>query len=152
MNCYQYGTFLSHTQHKRPIYMPSTFGSRLAEERDRLGLTQGNISEWTGINRKTQSAYENDQRYPDAGYLMTLIGHGFDVVYLLTSSRPPRYGAVDEQLLRNVFSIIETGASAAGLPMDVEKKAKLFALVYQTSSETGQIDPLIVQKAIALIS
>ena len=132
--------------------MPSTFGSRLAEERDRLGLTQGNISEWTGINRKTQSAYENEQRYPDAGYLMILIEHGFDIAYLLTGKRAPRYGAVDEQLLRNVFAIIEASISATGLPMDVEKKSKLFALVYQTSSETGEIDPLIVRKAISLIS
>lgn len=132
--------------------MPSTFGLRLAEERDRLGLTQGNISEWTGINRKTQSAYEKEQRYPDAGYLMTLLEHGFDVSYLLAGKRAPRYGAVDEQLLRSVFAIIETSISAAGHSMDVEKKAKLFALVYQTASETGQVDPLVAQKAIDLLS
>jgi len=132
--------------------MPSTFSLRLAEERDRLGLTQGNISEWTGINRKTQSAYEKEQRYPDAGYLMTLLEHGFDVWYLLTGKRAPRYGAVDEQLLQNVFTIIETSISATGHSMDVEKKAKLVALIYQTASETGQVDPLVAQKAIDLIS
>jgi transcriptional regulator with XRE-family HTH domain len=132
--------------------MPTTFGLRLAEERNPLGLTQGNISEWTGINRKTQSAYEKEQRYPDAGYLMTLLEHGFDVSYLLTGKRAPRYGAVDEQVLRSVFAIIETSISAAGHSMDVEKKAKLFALVYQTASETGQVDPLVAQKAIDLLS
>src|SRR5258708_13731977 len=132
--------------------MPSTFGLRLAEERDRLGLTQGNISEWTGINRKTQSAYEKEQRYPDAGYLMTLLEHGFDVSYLLTGNRAPRYGAVDEQLLRSVFAIIETSISAAGHSMEVEKKAKLFALVYQTASEPRRLDPLVAQKPIYLLS
>ncbi|MEX3968222.1 helix-turn-helix domain-containing protein [Paraburkholderia sp. EG286B] len=132
--------------------MPLTFGSRLAEERDRLGFTQGNIAEWTGINRKTQSAYEKEQRYPDAGYLMTLIEHGVDVAYLLTGKRAARYGAVDEQLLQKVFATIEASISDTGIPVDVEKKAKLFALVYQASSETGQVDPLIVRKAISLIS
>jgi transcriptional regulator with XRE-family HTH domain len=132
--------------------MPFTFGSRLVEERDRLGFTQGNIAEWTGINRKTQSAYEKEQRYPDAGYLMTLIEHGVDVAYLLTGKRAARYGAVDEQLLQKVFATIEASISATGIPVDAEKKAKLFALVYQTSSETGQVDPLIVRKAISLIS
>jgi len=36
--------------------------------------------------------------------------------------------------------------------MDVGKKAKLVALIYQTASETGQVDPLVAQKAIDLIS
>src|SRR5258708_13403607 len=122
--------------------MPSTFGLRLAEERDRLGLTQGNISEWTGINRKTQSAYEKEQRYPDAGYLMTLLEHGFDVSYLLTGNRAPRYGAVDEQLLRSVFAIIETSISAAGHSMDVEKKPNLFAPVYHTPPQPAPVHPI----------
>ena len=78
--------------------------------------------------------------------------HGFDVSYLLTGKRAPRYGAVDEQLIRSVFAIIETSISAAGHSMDIEKKAKLFALVYQTASETGQVDPLVAQKAIDLLS
>lgn len=132
--------------------MPSTFGLRLAEERDRLSLTQGNISEWTGINRKTQSAYEKEQHYPDAGYLMTLLEHGFDVSYLLTGKRAPRYGAVDEQLLQNVFATIETSIADAGLSMDMEKRAKLFALVYRTAAETGHVDPLVVKKAVDLLS
>ncbi|MEX3968125.1 hypothetical protein AB4Y42_39070 [Paraburkholderia sp. EG286B] len=83
---------------------------------------------------------------------MTLIEHGVDVAYLLTGKRAPHYGTVDEQLLQKVFAIIETSTSAAGLSVDVETKAKLFALVYQSASETGQVDPLIVRKAIDLIS
>jgi transcriptional regulator with XRE-family HTH domain len=131
--------------------MPSSFGSRLVEQRDRLGLTQGDICELTGINRKTQFAYEKDQRYPDAGYLTTLLKHGFDVSYLLTGERPPRYGAIHEELLCAVLTAVDATVTSAGHSIAPEKKAKLVALVYQTSAENGQVDPLVVQKAVGLI-
>jgi transcriptional regulator with XRE-family HTH domain len=132
--------------------MTLTFGARLFEERDRLGLTQTDICEWTDINRRTQSAYEKDQRYPDAGYLMTLLEHDFDVSYLLTGKRPPRYGAVDTELLCSVFTAIEAGLQSTSRTLDVNSKARLFSLIYQASSETGSVDPLVVQKAIDLLS
>lgn len=132
--------------------MTSTFGARLLEERDRLGLTQTDICEWTDINRRTQSAYEKDQRYPDAGYLMTLLEHDFDVAYLLTGKRAPRYGAVDTELLCSVFTAIEAGLQSTIRTLDVNNKARLFSLIYQASSETGTVDPLVVQKAIDLLS
>jgi transcriptional regulator with XRE-family HTH domain len=132
--------------------MTSTFGSRLLEERDRLRLTQSNICEWTDINRRTQSAYEKDQRYPDAGYLMILLEHGFDVSYLLTGTRPPRHGIVDVELLCNVFTSIEAALQPTKRALDMNDKARLFALVYQASSESGSVDPLVVQKAIELLA
>jgi transcriptional regulator with XRE-family HTH domain len=131
--------------------MTSTFGARLLEERDRLRLTQTNICEWTGINRRTQSAYEKDQRYPDAGYLMTLLEHDFDVSYLLTGKRAPRYGTIDTELLCSVFSAIEAGLQSTSRALDVNSKARLFSLIYQASSETGSVDPHVVQKAIDLL-
>ncbi|CAE6926176.1 hypothetical protein R69927_06858 [Paraburkholderia domus] len=133
-------------------FMPYSFGARLIEERDRLGLTQGDICESTGINRKTQFAYERDHRYPDAGYLMTLLKQGFDVSYMLSGERPPRYGTVHEDLLCNVLVAVDTGLSRVGRSIDAARKAKLVALLYQTSSETGQVDPIVVQKAIDLLS
>jgi hypothetical protein len=50
-----------------------------------------------------------------------------------------------------VFNAVEAALSAAGQPVDTGKKAKLVALVYQTSAENGQVDPLVVQKAVGLI-
>lgn len=124
----------------------------MIEERDRLDLTQGDICESTGINRKTQFAYERDHRYPDAGYLMTLLKLGFDVPYMLSGERPPRYGTVHEELLCNVLVAVDTGLSRAGRSLNASRKAKLVALVYQTASETGQVDQIVAQKAIDLLS
>lgn len=109
----------------RPIYMPSTFDLCLAKARDRLGLTQGNISEWTGINRKAQSAHENEQRYPNAGCLMTLFEDGFDVSYMQSGKCAPRNGAAGQQLRRSVFTIIETRISAAELSIDLSRTMRM---------------------------
>ncbi len=132
--------------------MSQTFGARLIEERDRLKLSQSDICELTGINRKTQFAYEKDLRYPDAGYLMTLLQNGFDIAYMLTAIRPPRYGAIDEGLLCAVLTAVDAALASIGRTFENDKKAKLIALVYQTSAEKGTVDPVVVQKAIALAS
>jgi transcriptional regulator with XRE-family HTH domain len=131
--------------------MRNSMGDRIVAERERLGIQQGDVCTWTGVSRSTQFAYERGERFPDAGYLVTLIEHGFDVPYILTGKRPPRYGAIDEELLRSVFSTVEAALSEAGQFIDTGKKAKLVALLYQTSAENGQVDPVVVQKAVGLI-
>ncbi|MDH0866467.1 helix-turn-helix transcriptional regulator [Mitsuaria sp. GD03876] len=62
----------------------STFGERLREERIRLGLNQIDFGALGSVTKSTQINYEKGERSPDADYLMTLIPHGVDVVYLLT--------------------------------------------------------------------
>jgi transcriptional regulator with XRE-family HTH domain len=131
--------------------MPTGFGQRLIEERDRLSLTQMEIAEWTRIHRKTQSAYEREESYPDAAYLMTLLAHEFDVTYLLTGHRTPRYGTVDPTLLQTVFSAIEHGLARTERTVGPEEKAKLFSLVYQTAADSGHVDPLVIQRALDLL-
>lgn len=131
--------------------MPSDFSERLVEERRRLSVTQAEIAGWTKIHRKTQSAYEAGESYPDAAYLMTLLEHGFDVAYLLTGQRPPRYGSVDSELLQNVFVAIEHGVAGAKRKITTAEKSKLFSLIYQAASESGRVDPLVLQKAIDLL-
>jgi transcriptional regulator with XRE-family HTH domain len=132
--------------------MTHSIGSRLLEERERFGLSQNQICDLTGVSRKTQFSYEKSVRLPDAGYLSILAVHNLDVLYIVTGKRAPRYGTVNEELLRNVFTAVETALSSANQSVSVEKKAKLVALVYQTASDTGQVDPLVAQKAIDLLS
>jgi transcriptional regulator with XRE-family HTH domain len=127
------------------------FGARLREERERFGVTQIDIATWTGITRQSQAAFEKGQRFPDAGYLMTLITHGFDVAFLLTGQRPPRYGTADQHLLHEVFVAIDDALGARDKVVPADKKATLFALVYQSACETGQIDPSIVSKGVSLL-
>jgi transcriptional regulator with XRE-family HTH domain len=87
-----------------------SFGSRLRQERDRLGLTQQKFGELGGVKRVSQHLYEQDVRVPDMTYLMRLKEGGVDVWFLIngapstarTSSALPistyvsAYRAVDE--------------------------------------------------------
>ena len=63
------------------------FGSRLAEERKRLGLKQAEFAAlvWTDVPK--QSLYENDRRELRADYLARMAGAKVDIVYVLTGQR-----------------------------------------------------------------
>jgi len=47
----------------------NTRGSRLREERARLGLNQDDLAAAGGVKRRAQINYEQDERSPDAEYL-----------------------------------------------------------------------------------
>ena len=70
----------------------STIGTRLKEERERLGLTQVSMAEKVDSSRTSQQHYENDRRYPDAGYLAQVSALGVDVQYVITGQRSATTG------------------------------------------------------------
>lgn len=67
-----------------------SIGSRLKEERERLGLSQTALADVGGATRKTQFNYETDTRRPDADYLASIAGAGVDVLYVLLGDEPNR--------------------------------------------------------------
>ena len=84
----------------------SSIGSRLREERDRLGYNQSELAEIGGTQRKTQFNYETDARRPDAGYLAAVAFAGIDVLYVLTGSSegvPLSSLAPEEEELLDLF-------------------------------------------------
>ena len=64
-----------------------SFGTRLADERKRLGLRQAPFAKLVGTNISKQSLYENNKRDLRASYLARLPAAGVDVVYILTGRR-----------------------------------------------------------------
>ena len=60
-----------------------SIGERLKEERKRLGLSQMELCELTGITRKTLFSYETGERSPKVLVLSALFDHDFDVDYIL---------------------------------------------------------------------
>ncbi|WP_259461005.1 helix-turn-helix domain-containing protein [Paraburkholderia sp. BL23I1N1] len=117
-------------------------------ERERLGLSQGEMHAISGASRRAQFNYEQGVRLPDVGYLAALAQRGFDVLYLVTGTRVTRHGAVDENMLCRVLVAVDV--ALGNRPIDAQKKSKLIALVYQSASDSGQIDQLLVKKAIDL--
>jgi transcriptional regulator with XRE-family HTH domain len=63
------------------------FGTRLAEERKRLGLKQAEFAALVGTDVPKQSLYENNRRELRADYLARLADARVDVVYVLTGMR-----------------------------------------------------------------
>lgn len=61
-----------------------TLGERLRHERKRLGMTQSELANLAGIERRAQSNYENNQRNPDTAYMGKLARAGFDVLFIMT--------------------------------------------------------------------
>lgn len=64
-----------------------TFGDRLREERERLGVSQAALGELGGVRKQAQLKYEGNARQPDSAYLGRIARYGVDVLYLLTGQR-----------------------------------------------------------------
>lgn len=62
-------------------------GARLAEERNRVGLSQTEFGSACGIARTAQYRYERGQRSPDTDYLGLAETLGVDVLYVLNGTR-----------------------------------------------------------------
>jgi transcriptional regulator with XRE-family HTH domain len=62
------------------------YGSRLREERKRLGKTQEELAAIGGVTTRTQRTYEAGRRVPDSKYLNRLAAAGVDVNYILTET------------------------------------------------------------------
>ncbi|MCA8434040.1 helix-turn-helix domain-containing protein [Burkholderia seminalis] len=71
-------------------------GSRLRDERLRIGLSQDEFATVGGVARRSQSAYESDERAPDAAYLLAIRAIGVDIGYVLTGERFAAGGAAPE--------------------------------------------------------
>ena len=84
-----------------------SFGTRLADERKRLGLKQAEFAALAGTDVPKQSLYENDRRALRADYLARLAEAGVDIVYVVTGRRGEgeRLGEGPSGLLSSYFSL-----------------------------------------------
>lgn len=62
-------------------------GERLRQERRRLGLTQEDLANSTGIHRRTQANYELGKTAPDMSYFQALRRVGLDATYVQTGTK-----------------------------------------------------------------
>ena len=67
----------------------SGIGSRLRQERERLGLSQKAFGEIGGVEPNAQGKYESGERAPKADYLSRVAERGADVLYILTGTPTP---------------------------------------------------------------
>lgn len=74
-----------------------SISERLKEERNRLGLTQAELSLAGGVKPRSQVHYEAGERKPDAVYLAAVAVVGVDVQYVLTGIRSDQVLNTDER-------------------------------------------------------
>ena len=67
----------------------SGIGSRLRQERERLGMSQKAFGVIGGVEANAQGKYENGDRAPKADYLSRVAERGVDVLFVLTGSPTP---------------------------------------------------------------
>ncbi len=100
--------------------MDTSVGTRLREERERMGLTQAAMGEMLGMAKHSILNYEGDKRSPDAVFMTAIAQAGADVLYILTGQRTPKavLSAEESALLDNYNSADEKGKAAARAVLD----------------------------------
>ena len=85
------------------------FGSRLKEERKRLGLNQAEFAQLANVKRLAQSQYENETTGPSIRYLSSIAEGGVDLLYLLFGKRQakPLQPEIERQIKIRAFSLLE---------------------------------------------
>lgn len=96
----------------------STVGSRLKEERKRLGFSQEEFATTAGITRRPYTAWESGNTSPTAFQLGALAQAGADVRYIVTGDRegpPPLVLTADEKELLSLFRAASLSVKAAAI-------------------------------------
>lgn len=89
-------------------------GSRLKEERKRLGLSQASLAVAGGIEANAQGSYERGKRFPNATYLSLIAAAGVDILFVVTGVRKARSIDSITTLEAKVLEELD------GLPEDVQ--------------------------------
>ena len=98
-------------------------GTRLREERDRLGMTQEGFGQAGGVLKRALIRYEKGERMPDATFLAAIAAAGADVLYILTGQR----------------SGVAAAAPVAAEPAaQLSRRALAVAQNYEATSEEGK--------------
>jgi transcriptional regulator with XRE-family HTH domain len=108
----------------------SDIGSRLRQERKRLGLSQREIGQLGGVAANAQGKYESGERVPKADYLAALANIGVDVLYILTGQ------AASALAMDNLVSrVARAGGEPAAMFVEVQQAvSQLVTTIEQISS------------------
>lgn len=110
--------------------MTTHVGDRLREERLRIGVSQEDAALLCGVSRAMWGRYERAVSLPGASVLLHLIGHGFDLNYILGGSRTLSDSTLNDE---------ETALLAAFRATDDEGRASALRAVNMERMRTGMV-------------
>jgi transcriptional regulator with XRE-family HTH domain len=134
-----------HHSDQRAAVKPRTFGQRLRQERDRLGLSQADFAERGGVRRTTQHIYESDTRVPDLKYLERVQEAGADLAYLVLGERLPvgRHDTLtlSYAALSNIYRVVDEFCRGdGGTPLPLDSRLLFFQLLCASVKDRGSSD------------
>ncbi|MGE1153310.1 helix-turn-helix domain-containing protein [Pseudomonas sp. ICMP 460] len=119
----------------------SGIGSRLRQERERLGMSQKNFGEVGGVEANAQGKYESGGRAPKADYLSRVAERGVDVLYVLTGSPTPiqleNLSSLEEKILENYRAMFKEDQDAI--------RRLTTTLAEHSAAQSGKLKPVFSQ-------
>jgi len=114
-------------------------GTRLKEERKRLGYAQEAMAVACGIGKRTQILFEQDAHFPGGAYFLAADELGVDVMYVMTG-RHERLAPPDIELLDawRQASVPARAAAMAALTGGAPHASELAPRTSFTNSSIGQ--------------
>lgn len=113
----------------------SDIGSRLRQERKRMGLSQREIGQLGGVAANAQGKYESGERVPKADYLAALANSGVDVLFVLTGRRASTI-AMDNLLSR----VAVKGGEPAAMFVEVQQAVSQLVTTIEQISNAYEVD------------
>lgn len=128
------------------------FGKRIADERQRLGLTQKQLAEKLGVGRSAVAMIETDRAPIDIGRLMDLEQHGFDPFYVMYGESGAAIAGqhLNWDLFTEILSAVRAWSEGRKLVLSTEKEIVICKLLYGHFVARGFVDPQVLQDTIRL--
>lgn len=105
--------------------LSSLIGSRIKDERVRLGLNQAEVAEKTGISREMWGKYERGVAIPGGEVLFSFAAVGADMQYIMTGDRPaqtPSLSPRESALVDNFKNMVDEDKRAIERLADAVQK------------------------------
>ena len=118
-------------------------GSRLREERRRLGLNQTQVAGVAGVSLTSQSHYESGTHRPDSSYLTQISCAGIDILYVLTGQRQSEFtsNSIDWLVVLEIADLVAKWAVQRPEPSSPELRAHFLRVFYEQYLAQKRISP-----------
>ncbi len=116
--------------------MKEIIGSRLRQERERLGLSQSAVCKALGTATRTQIAWEKGEQVPNALHLSQLAAEGFDILFIVSAQRTTSF-ETELEALSDSWKAIDAALYETGKTLPPEKK-KIAAEALYTAVKNGE--------------
>lgn len=125
--------------------MKAEIGTRLKEERERIGLSQAELAKLAGTATRTQIAWEKGEQTPNAVSLAVAHQAGIDIGYVITgiASLNQKQSDIDVQNAFDAYQALDEALANAKKTMPADKKRLAAEALYQAvKAGEGAAKPL----------